>query len=285
MNADELARCLAEYRLKAVVPDKIDELHQPGIRAYEKPDNAENEVYLPPRTKLATVVNLTNLGRALKAGRRPFRIPQFDRLDTANALNVVEINRLFQDYLRSESRKRDFLKAFLRAWRLHYRREDPLLRCTWAADWNTLKTFLDKENPQRWLRAVGVSIEQPAWIAVFRYSVAELNRRGIRLFRPTQLDAGWNANHFPSPPQAELKTGGHTMFLGVDHDGPNGYGLVNEYLHAHLDFSIRHWDAAGGLVAEAGRDLGDLTKQRAAHRALLEREYGAGVNEWMSADD
>lgn len=281
-SAGDLTASVSDYYLREIVPAKLDPSHQPGVRAFERPENQINEVRLPPGAKLGTVVNLTRLGRVLQAGRRPFRIPQFERIEVENALNPDALNRVFLDYLSDDSRRTAFLKALLKAARLYNRRLELSLRCTWAADWNTLSGFLVKNNPQRWLQAVGVATETPAWLAVFKYSVADLVKRGIRLFRPTQLDAGWNAHHFPSPPPAPLPVGGHTMFLGLGHGDPSGFGLVNEYLHAYLDFDIKHWEAAGSLVAPVLTAQGDLLKQRASHKDLLQQHYGAEIGSWLA---
>jgi hypothetical protein len=90
--------------------------------------------------------------------------------------------------------------------------------------------------------------------------------RQIRLFRPTQLNAGWYAHHFPSPPQATVEMGGHTMFLGHDDGRVTSPPAVSEFLHQQVDFRIGNWTAGGSLLGFTGRPIkGLLDRQRRQH--------------------
>jgi len=51
-------------------------------------------------------------------------------------------------------------------------------------------------------------------------------------------------------------------------------GLVSEYIHAQVDFTMRDWRAAGSLGGASPRERpAILDDQRAAHWKLLQRKY------------
>jgi hypothetical protein len=134
------------------------------------------------------------------------------------------------------------------------------------------------------LQAVGVVRDTQVWVAVVQYPVAT-TYRDIQLFRPTQLEAGSYPYHFPSPPQAELAKGGFTMFLNQPAPEKRYIqpALVSEYVHAQVDFTIKNWRSAGGLVDVTKRPVaGALQDQRRRHWELLGTRYGPTlISEWM----
>src|SRR4029077_447694 len=117
---------------------------------------------------------------------------------------------------------------------------------TWAVLWNDLEMSLDNP-PEQWLEVLGVPKQESGrWLVALRYTVGEAGT----LARPTLLDAGWNAYHFPSPPQAPPRYGGHPMNLG---DHVQAKRLPWEYVHSQISFNIAHWVAGGRRIGRTSR--------------------------------
>lgn len=146
---------------------------------------------------------------------------------------------------------------------------------TWAANWSEFAQYADK-GPDRWAQAMGLKKPSvPRWLILLRYRAREAGT----ISRPTQLDAGWYAHHFPSPPQAPLATGGHPMDLRTS---PGATALLSEYIHEETTHTLAHWDAAGSLVGRtSGAAGGRLEDQRLMHHRLLNLIYGYNVTRWM----
>ena len=264
--------------------NEVRPLVSAGIEpAYTRPENQQNLVNLPPRTQVATVLNLSGLERIYAEAWKTFRIPEFRMYDVTSPLNSQQVNDFLSPRLTDPAQREPFLQAIFRALR-RYRNSPKVerrIRTCWVAEWKALQPFLDSNIPERWSQAVGVPSDDAAWLAVFRYP---LHGRGkeIPLFRPTQLDAGWYGHHFPSPPGAPLEKGGHAMYLAQDGAPVAPRDLVPEYLHAQIDFTMAQWRAAGGLLGMARRVGGDLREQRRGHWTLLQETYGnAPIATWM----
>jgi hypothetical protein len=277
---DRAQRALEEYQTAEVRPSVGVGI----LPAYARPDNENNSVALPPGAHIGTVLDLTRLGRIYAEAKSAFRLREFRAYAVTDPRNYSQVNDFLGERLNDPALREPFLKALFRAWtRYRYRIEDHV-HPTWVAEWKSLEPFLDPDEPERWLRAVGVPRDYPVWLAVLRYPVND-GKREIRLFRPTQLDAGWYAHHFPSPPQAVLSSGGHTMFLcESDRDGKEKISrLVSEFLHAQIDFTIDDWRRGGKLVGFTNKAVtGVLEEQRKAHWLLLQSCYDpAGVCGWM----
>ena len=271
---DRIARAIEDYQATEVRPVKGGPLP-----AYQRPENGNNAVEIPARSHVVTILDLTGLGRVYAEARPSFKLPQFRDYAVTNPADSMQINDFLASRLGDPNQQEAFLKAIIRALSLYRRHVDQQVRPTWVAEWRSLQPFLSPGDPARWLRAVGVPRDQPVWLAVFRYPV-KTRKREIKLFRPTQIDAGWYAHHFPSPPEAVPSKGGHAMDL---REGPEGdKTLVSEYLHAQSDLTIADWRAAGRLVGYTGAPVsGDLSEQRKAHWNLLQTSYGDGVLSWM----
>jgi hypothetical protein len=274
---DQVQAALESYQTAEVRPLIRDGLEP----AYARADNASNAAVLPPRTYLATVLDLTRLGRVYAEARASFRLPQFDLYAVTDPRDSAQINAFLAPRLDDPDGREPFLRAVFRAMALYRRRKEDRVHPTWVAEWSSLQPFLDPVRPWRWLQAVGVPRENPVWRAVLRYP-AENKRRKVQCFRPSQLDAGWYAHHFPSPPQAAVPVGGHTMFLD-QLDERETEALVSEFLHAQIDFTIANWRAGGRLVGYTGRPVGGrLEEERREHWMLLQRSYESGrVRDWM----
>ena len=104
---------------------------------------------------------------------------------------------------------------------------------TWATAWSAFEPF-EAAGPERWLQVLGVyRSSSPRWIVLLRYKVREAGT----LVRPTQLDAGWDRYHFPSPPTTPLGNGGHSMDLRV---APPSTSLLPEYIHKQITHRPEH---------------------------------------------
>jgi hypothetical protein len=273
-NLDRVRDALNWYQVNEVRPN-IKGGAQP---AYERPENAENAVALTAKTRLATVLDLTRLGRVWAEASTGFHMDAF-RFIQPTAPSPDEVNEFLAPRLGTTANAEAFLPHLFEALKQYRNKTAKRIDPTWAAEWESLKPFLDPNHPQRWLQAVGVPKDIAVWLAVVCYPATRVER----IFRPTQLDAGWYAHHFPSPPQAATAAGGHTMFLhsaaGVvaTHDG-----LVSEYIHVQADFTLEDWRVAGRLVGFAPLSAGVLDDQRLAHWQLLQRKYDeTQVRLWM----
>lgn len=267
---------LENYQKTQVRPRKGE------IPAYARPDNVSNLVSLHRGNSLGTVLDLTRLGPVYAEAYKKFKIPRFEKFEVTDPRDFLQVNQFLSDRLGdsvSAAEREQFLESVFEAMALYRRRTEKQIHPTWAANWDSLKPFLEPRNPTRWLQSVGVPKDRKeTWLAVVKYR-PKGGRRGVGIYRPTQYDAGWYAHHFPSPPQAF--GGGHTMFL-CQQDEEDDYSLVTEYIHPQIDFKIDHWRAGGRLTGLVrGPVGGDLDFQRNRHWQLLQSVYGEGVKTWM----
>lgn len=154
-----------------------------------------------------------------------------------------------------------------------YRREHPY-QPTWATTWTAFEPYLEDE-PDRWLQVLGMAKVPPRWLILLKYTVREAGT----IARPTQLDAGWYAYHFPSPPQAPLGVGGHPMDLRISR---KLRCLLPEYIHKQISHPLEHWKDVGSRIGRAtAPNLEALAEQRKVHHELLTTRYGKEVCNWM----
>jgi hypothetical protein len=208
-------------------------------------------------------------------------MPEFATYAVTNPRAGAEINDFLSTRLGDPSQREPFLEVIFKAMALYRKKKEECIQPTWAAEWDSLKPLLIPNKPLSWLQAVGVPRDSPVWLAVLCYPLKNALRE-ITTYRPTQLDAGWYAHHFPSPPQAPLEKGGHTMFLNADDGREVAPPPVSEYVHEQVDFDIEDWTAGGSLVDfTGGPTKGALDRQRGRHLTLLETVYGKEVSVWM----
>jgi hypothetical protein len=276
----DVVTALEEYQ-KHVRPLKTLKL----VPAYRLPDNAGNAVTLPLDAEVATLLDLTRLGRVYAEAKSEFKYPEFAGYLVDDPKNYTQINEFLGASLEHPGDRAAMMEAILRARERYRAKTDKWLHPTWVAEWKSLAPHLQATAPDGWLRAVGVPIEEPHWIAAFRYRVAD-SKRPVQLFRPTQLDVGWYAHHFPSPPAASLEQGGHAMYLLPDsghRPHSAAHPLVLEYVHQQIDFTIQDWEFAGSLLGLATLNRDDLGKDRQKHWERLQSVYSPKpVVDWMS---
>jgi len=261
-----LADGVTRYRLKLV--RDVDPPH-----FVDRPANGQNMLSrVSGDVLLATVVDVSRLAdlfrSARAAGDRTFE--SFPKApDNEEGVRKFLERRLVRAP-RAEVRR--FVAAVLRIMNGN-RPFNP----TWVTPWADFSRFRT-ETATRWLEISGVPVHSqvPHWVFVLCYTVRE---GGGILVRPAILDAGWSAEHFPSPPRAKPIEGGFCMDLRTS---PPAEELLREYIHPQPWYKIQHWDAAGRLQGLASGDsTRRLKQQRANHHALLVRKYGADVEKWM----
>ncbi|MSV28119.1 MAG: hypothetical protein EXQ52_05170 [Bryobacterales bacterium] len=146
----------------------------------------------------------------------------------------------------------------------------------WAMAWEDFAPH-SKKGANIWWKLAGIKLDRfPVWLAAVKLRAYEAGE----LFRPTQLDAGWNGFHFPSPPNIVVDSGGHP----VDLRRRDPYReVVSEYIFQQSRLESGHWVAAGKLLEEAtGKDPGNFRAQRRAHHDVLSRKHGHGaIRRWM----
>lgn len=135
----------------------------------------------------------------------------------------------------------------------------------WAALWTELSDSLASGEVDRWWERVGVcKVTSPRWVVPLVYKVYEAGT----LVRPTILDSGFYAYHFPSPPQLPPQNGGCCMDLQT---AAKPGGLTHEYIHQEIAYEERHWTDAGSLCLPTSRPSPtDLPVQRQNHNELLQ---------------
>ena len=135
-----------------------------------------------------------------------------------------------------------------------------------------------KKSADRWLDLLGVATPLRAtWVILVLYPV----RDARPLFRPTVLESGWYAQHFPSPLNdiSPAKDGGFTMDLGAA-----STELLREFVHNPVPWQVRHWrDTGQHCERTSGGGAEDLTSQRSAHYRLLIDEFGeTEIRNWIA---
>ena len=166
-----------------------------------------------------------------------------------------------------------FIEVLLKELWRQQRDVEPFEPC-WATSWSSLEAVADL-GPERWAASVGTPVFEGQWLILLRYRVRETGT----LVRPTQLDAGWDCRHFPSPPTTPLTLGGHPMDLGDRSCRP---ALVPEFIHQQIPHKIEHWEDAGSRIAQVRANTGDeFSYQRWRHFALLKNRDGNAVLDWM----
>ena len=223
LEDENLEELLRDYQDKYVRPWRNDNL--PPV--YALPVNGTNAIVEQPES-LCTVLNLTRWQRYYEAANKDFGMKEFRSFEFDKAGSPDQLNARLLEKLSDEGRRAEFMDAIFKARSRYLREVEERWHPVWAANWDGVEHFLDIDRPSRWQQAVGVESKAPSWLAIVKYSLKDRkvlgsgkssgNDRGIdgreaSLFRPTQLEAGWYARHFPSPPQTELDQGGICMFL------------------------------------------------------------------------
>lgn len=269
------------------IGDIVKAYHRERVREARHPDflepaiNGENFRSGPHAGPLAVNSNL-EVGRVLVLNglwtacrwatrEHPARYPALGTVPGEG----LEFRKRVQEWLTeklstSAGQRTSFVQAALKAaW--HHHLEIAPYQPAWVAPWEDLKTHLEHPSkPRRWLEVMGAHKQAPCWIIVLRYQVREVGQ----LLRPTQLEAGWFAYHFPSPPaQYLISTGGHPMDLSIPCEAD---GVLQEYVHDQIRHPIEHWHEAGSFCEPMETPPPEeLALQRQRHHQALCEHYSA----------
>jgi hypothetical protein len=147
----------------------------------------------------------------------------------------------------------------------------------WVALWDEFKGYRN-EPADVWLAMMGKPSPKRACLClVLRYQAGEVSPS----LRPTILDVGWYAPHFPSPPTAcgwkstfgNRPSGGHP----VNFDR-TARPLLQEFIHRNVA-KKREWVVGWGWTTTDYNDK-DLALARSDHLEALGRSYDK-IDRWM----
>jgi hypothetical protein len=166
---------------------------------------------------------------------------------------------------------------------LNYYMKDSPYNPVWVTTWESFQKYALLSKVDRWNQIVGVPRRKGNWQIVLKYSSSDVKC----LHRPTQLDGGYFAYHFPLPIEVlkqnknEGSHSGHTMDLQKSSSDP----LVPEYIHAQIELKLEYWVNAGCLISqtEFGNNYTPLLQDlRLHHYKKLQAFYGDGfIKDWM----
>lgn len=146
---------------------------------------------------------------------------------------------------------------------------------SWVAPWASLEPWL-ASSPARWQDVAGLCpAGEERYIVLLKYRVRDVGQ----LARPTQLDAGWYAYHYPSPPNADPPKGGIAMDLD---ETTTPTKPVSEYIHDEIHHAVSQWKAGGSRIGLASaRHGGDLCATRRRHWDLLHTHFTFSPADWI----
>lgn len=280
-RVDALCRMFPEPLTRRTFEEAIKAYRTDHVRFTETPDfvddqlNASNilagtslgEHQVSKDLRLGRVLNLSAL-RDFYSAARNRKIAAFVSVPDGAPIRVKK----WIDDQMEEPRRAGFIKSVLE--NLWPNRHATPFEPSWATTWDALEAVAD-QDACRWAEVVGVRAAREDWLILLCYTLRETGT----LVRPTQLDAGWDCFHFPSPPTTPLASGGHPMDLGAENCHP---ALHSEFIHMQIHHTIEHWEAAGCRAAQVKATVEpDVTKQRKRHWALLQERDGLAIPEWM----
>ena len=258
--------------------------HEERVRRRRDPDfilaylNGNNLVtaYRRP-TPLIRVLVLNGLGDVFQAASQRNQIFEyFPTKPTEDKISAWLDEELLGQ---NDAKTRQFVAAVL--GEMDAERKKRAFQPVWTTLWDHFVT-LEKEPPERWMEALGISWEPPEpiagkpvarWVVLLRYTAGEAGT----LVRPTQFDAGWYAAHFPSPEGADISLGGHPVDLGK---AVLPAGLLPEFLHLEITHKPDHYYRIGRTENPA---RSGLPLRRHLHHQRLREAYlpKMDVYDWM----
>jgi hypothetical protein len=284
-----LRACFAaagDGRFEGRLQKAIREYHDERVRMAPLPeflDSGANSRNLPSErcdmTDLARILNLNGLAGVISAARgqvgsfHDFPLQPGRSGSTVSTYDLEVLKWLDSRLTGSGSDPDTLIRDLLLA--LNNSRTRKPYHPTWATTWRDFESVI-AEGAERWCEVVSVpnAGRTARWVLVLRYRLPP----GLPLVRPTILDAGFNAYHFPSPPDF-AREAGHPMDLRLT---PAPQELRPEYIHCQIDHIMEHWEAGGRLLSRAeGPPAGRLGLRRRAHLRLLANSYGSSILGWM----
>ena len=272
----------------------LDDYYYERVRQQKNPDfvnrdiNEENILSdkLNPDVQFARILNLNKLFKVFQKG-------VFSRFNWRETL--AEFDFPWRDY-EEENEYPEWLKSVFSDPSktisdrlvtalldiLNFQHKSTPFEPSWTTRWESLKPYLDSKkgvppNADRWVEALGVGPKEDShWFIVLVYRRREIGA----VVRPTQLDAGYYAWHFPSPPNTSVSGGGHPNDLRTS---PPADSLRPEYIHKQINHSLQHWIDSGRSVGVTNNtNVSPLFDIRQFHHILLKKKYGTDtIRQWM----
>ena len=254
------------------------------VRYFATKSRAPQSAPPHPDLWLARVLDLNGLVPVFLVARRSRLAPFHDfpfcpgrRSPRSSGTSKATLEWLDNHLLNcSLDQQKTFIASVLEAIELNRGRKTGAYQPSWATFWARFKLIVNGD-PELWASAVGLPNRRACarWLIVLKYRLRETGG----LVRPTILDAGFNAYHFPSPPQASLRDGGYTMNLQLSSEPSL---LVPEFIHQQIPHPFQHWRDANFLLGRTySPRCGWLARRRRKHHELLRATYGACVDTWM----
>ena len=225
--------------------------------------------------KLAAVIDLGNLGLFFRDGATGASdlpvVPEFSGFEApaGPAGSPVDLPAWLDEKLMAHSltapAQHPFLKALVR--HMSATRVSLPYEPSWVTTWSAFES-LAGGDPRRWQPLVGVPPRNtPRWLLLLVYPVWMTDL----LVRPSQMDAGWFAEHFPPPPVAGRG-------LAMELHPSEIHRRLPEYIHARVDF--RPWldnpkfSPIHACAPLDGQPAHDLPGAQSAHLSELISRYG-----------
>jgi hypothetical protein len=235
--------------------------------------------YIEQTTDLVHVCNVTS--KLIRISNYTFGNPEIGnaltrlRLGKRGLNSPIAVDEELRPKFASDNGRSSFVDGFLDLLNVYSKIVpwNPI----WLADWPAFDLTVGETVPSSWTESVGLPCAPAVeWVMVVRYPASAMKR----LYRPTQLEAGDFPYHFPSPPCAECKVGGHPMNMG----NPASGRLLSEFIHTEIPFANRNWKEAGLRLGSTplNRKYDVLMTYRRRHYELLTDSYGfEPVHSWM----
>ena len=226
---------------------------------------------------LVNLLNLTKLREVLLVARNenPERwLPLYDVVEATDEAWRVKINRKLEGKDPDSKEVKDFVEAVLDVINYNRVERKQPFNPTWVTTWDHFAEILPAAETNRWNHSLGVRTEGHDWQIILRYPAKDAGR----LYRPTQLETGYNAYHFPSPP-TRVAVGGHPMDLSAS-SRTQTKNLFSEYIHGQIELKVEYWVNAGRLIGRTDYSEYHLPRLRKLHYQRLNIEYG-DIGQWM----
>jgi hypothetical protein len=237
-------------------------------------------------TELTTVISLSGLATAIKDSYPNLvdEMPEWRELldiDTQasdSPANATRWRDRFEEWLdrnlfnKTTTEIESFLTKVFKVINHRLAREHHHYNPVWVTTWKNFEKYATL-GPDRWNQIVGVPRRKPTWQIVVKYPASKVKC----LYRPSQLDSGFYAQHFPSPRETDMAEGGLTMDLGMEDDQP-----LSEFLHTQIELEIDYWIAAGRLIGKSMITAEELPAMRRKHyEKLIGRYTEDHIKSWM----
>ena len=275
--------------------DALKSYYKYRIKLNDKPDfilpnlNRENCVFgfsetenlIGTKEQLVNVLSLNGLIHVFQAcveeledfgfnERRGFEKPNTDELNSDKGFGDW-LNRMLKNA--SPGKQENFVKSVFDLMNYYKNKKEGYYNAIWVSKWDDFEPFIN-DGANVWVQVLGVKRDMGTWQIILKYPVGAAEK----IVRPTQLESGDYAYHFPSPENTPKKNGGHPMNLGIKKSLEL---LLSEFVHVQIDYDISYWVDAGrkiDVITENSCEIGVL---RQNHFNLLVKKYGDPIRKWM----